>query len=215
MKWWSLKWFSSICKFGSFKSPFASITSLSELYFRFRRFMMFVQMRSTSREVWWIFWIGSFWPKLEVFYRPDWTKGRTRWKNEMQKWMLQTVRKKKVPQTPINHVIFWKSVMRTFRCIYVNCFNRLRFLAEVSSKFKKILFFGEFKDHNSGTKHINQTIDPIFFMDFFGLAVCNIHFCVSFFHVVSFPLWSILVCKISQFWAKATDSNSPSYFFTK
>ena len=30
-----------------------------------------------------------------------------------------------VAQTPINHSIFWKSVMRTFRCIYVNCFNRL------------------------------------------------------------------------------------------
>ena len=27
--------------------------------------------------------------------------------------------------------------MRTFRCIYVNCFNRLRFLAEVSTKLKK------------------------------------------------------------------------------
>ena len=32
-------------------------------------------------------------------------------------------------QTPINHSIFWKSVMRTFRCIYVNCFNRLKFFA--------------------------------------------------------------------------------------
>ena len=31
-----------------------------------------------------------------------------------------------VAQTPINHNIFWKSVMRTFRCIYVNCFNRLK-----------------------------------------------------------------------------------------
>ena len=36
-----------------------------------------------------------------------------------------------VPQTPINHTIFWKSVMRTFRCIYANSFHRLRFLAEV------------------------------------------------------------------------------------
>ena len=26
--------------------------------------------------------------------------------------------------THINHIIFWKSVMRTFWCIYVNCFNR-------------------------------------------------------------------------------------------
>ena len=26
------------------------------------------------------------------------------------------------------------------------------------------------------------------------------------------PLWFILVCKIPQFWAKATDSDSSSYF---
>ena len=45
-----------------------------------------------------------------------------------------------VAQTPINHSIFWKSVMRTFRCIYVNCFNRLRFLAEVTTNCKKCTF---------------------------------------------------------------------------
>ena len=37
--------FSSICKFGSFKNPFAMITSLSELYFRSRRFILLVQMK--------------------------------------------------------------------------------------------------------------------------------------------------------------------------
>ena len=37
-------------------------------------------------------------------------------------------------QIPVNHSIFWKRVMRSFRCIYVNCFKRLRFLAEVSTK---------------------------------------------------------------------------------
>ena len=55
-----------------------------------------------------------------------------------------------VAQTPINHVIFWKSVMRNFRCICVNCFNGLRFLADkVSTKLQKLHFFGQFKDHNS------------------------------------------------------------------
>ena len=39
-----------------------------------------------------------------------------------------------VAQTPTNHGIFWKRVMRTSRCIYVNCFNRLWFFAEVSTK---------------------------------------------------------------------------------
>ena len=37
-------------------------------------------------------------------------------------------------QTSINHSIFWTRVMRTFRCIYVNCFNRLRIFVEVSTK---------------------------------------------------------------------------------
>ena len=35
--------FISICMFGSFKNPFAMITSLFELFFRFRRFILLVQ----------------------------------------------------------------------------------------------------------------------------------------------------------------------------
>ena len=58
-------------------------------------------------------------------------------------------------QNPINHIIFWNSVMKTFRCIYVNCFNRLGFLSEVSTKFQNIHFFGQIKDHTSGRKHRN------------------------------------------------------------
>ena len=37
--------FNSICKFGSFANPFAMITSQSELYFRYRRFILLVQMK--------------------------------------------------------------------------------------------------------------------------------------------------------------------------
>ena len=37
--------FISICKFGSFKNLFATITSLSELYFRIRRFILLVQTK--------------------------------------------------------------------------------------------------------------------------------------------------------------------------
>ena len=40
--------FSSICKFSSFKKLFATITSLSELYFRFRRFILLVQMKKVN-----------------------------------------------------------------------------------------------------------------------------------------------------------------------
>ena len=38
-------YFISICKFGSFRKPFATINSLSELYFRFRRFILLVQTK--------------------------------------------------------------------------------------------------------------------------------------------------------------------------
>ena len=40
--------FSSICKFCSFKNPFATITGLSELYFRFRRFVLLVQTKKSD-----------------------------------------------------------------------------------------------------------------------------------------------------------------------
>ena len=42
----------------------------------------------------------------------------------------------KVAQTFIKRIIFWKSVMRTLRCIYVGCLNRVRFLAEVNTKLQ-------------------------------------------------------------------------------
>ena len=45
--------FSSTCQFGSFKNPFAMITSLSELYFRFRRFILLVQTKKSDfYELW-------------------------------------------------------------------------------------------------------------------------------------------------------------------
>ena len=31
-------------------------------------------------KLWWPVWIGSFRPKIEVFYRPGWTRGGTTWK---------------------------------------------------------------------------------------------------------------------------------------
>ena len=39
--------FSSICKFDSFKNPFATITSMPEFYFRFRRFILLVETKTT------------------------------------------------------------------------------------------------------------------------------------------------------------------------
>ena len=42
--------FISICRFGSFQNPFAMITSLSEIHFRFRRFILLVQQKK------WFIW---------------------------------------------------------------------------------------------------------------------------------------------------------------
>ena len=60
-----------------------------------------------------------------------------------------------VAQTPIRHIIFWKTVIKSFRSIYVNWFNRLRFLAKISTKLQKMHSFWQFKDHNTGRKHGN------------------------------------------------------------
>ena len=42
--------------------------------------------------------------------------------------------------------------MRSFRWKWINCFNRFRFLAEVSTNLKTMHYFWQFKDHNSGKK---------------------------------------------------------------
>ena len=43
----------SICRFGSFKNPFATITSLSELYFKLRRFILLGQRnKNVFYELW-------------------------------------------------------------------------------------------------------------------------------------------------------------------
>ena len=63
--------------------------------------------------------------------------------------------------------------MKIFRSIYVNCFNRLRCLAEISTKLQKMHFFGQFKEYNSGRKHGNQTNYPIFSSIFSALLSQN------------------------------------------
>ena len=67
-----------------------------------------------------------------------------------------------VAQTTINHIIFWKSVMRTFRFIYINCFNRLRFFVEVSTKLQKMHFFGQFKEENMETRQMIAVFSSTF-----------------------------------------------------
>ena len=106
----------------------------------------------------------------------------------------------------INNTIFGNRATRIFRCMYVNCFDRLRFLAEVSTKFQKMPLFRQFKDHKSGSKQGKWRNDSIFFSSIFSaLTVFIIHFWIwkySKFIFMWSPLWYILVCKIPQFLAK-------------
>ena len=68
----------------------------------------------------------------------------------------------KVSHCIINNTIFWKCIMRSFRWMYANCFNRLGFSAEVSTKLqKKMHFFRQFKGHNSSRKYENWTNKPM------------------------------------------------------
>ena len=55
-----------------------------------------------SGKVWWAVQISSFWQKIEVFYRPEWTKVMNLKMNfkyfQIQKWMLQAGRAEKVDE---------------------------------------------------------------------------------------------------------------------
>ena len=76
-----------------------------------------------------------------------------------------------VAQKPIRHIIFWKTVIKLFRSIYVNCFNTRRFLAEAGTKLQKMKFFGQFKGiTQKGSMETRQMI-PFFQSSFFALFV--------------------------------------------
>ena len=94
-----------------------------------------------------------------------------------------------VAQTSISHIIFWKSVIRTVRCIYINYCNRLTFLPEVSTKLAKMHFFLRTITQEGNMK--TRQVISFFSSTFSTLTICNIHFCIWIdFYVVLF--WSIL-----------------------
>ena len=103
-------------------------------------------------------------------------------------------------QTPINRIIFWKSAMKTFRCIYASFFNRLKFLTEVSTELQKMYFLGQFKDHNSSRKHKKLDEGPHFFhlisaFIFLFENIQNLFSCGPLFS----PFWSV---KYLNFWQR-------------
>ena len=84
-----------------------------------------------------------------------------------------------VDQTFVNDIIFWKSLMRTFRGIYANCFNRLRFFAEISRNCKKCTLLDKLRTINSGEGNMEtRKMIQFFHLLFSALTVYNIHFCI-------------------------------------
>ena len=75
------------------------------------------------------------------------------------------------------NTIFWKSMIRSFRWIEINCFNRFRFLAEVSTNLQKSTILGNLRTiTQEGKKEIRQ-MTPFFHL-LFELCLCDIHFCI-------------------------------------
>ena len=106
----------------------------------------------------------------------------------------------------INNTNFWKCVTRLFRCMYdANCFNRLRFLAEVSTKLQKMCFLDNLRIIPHERSMETRQMTPFFSSTFSNLLVI---FISEFENVQnSFSCdpccWSILVCKIPQFLAES------------
>ena len=67
--------------------------------------------------------------------------------------------------------------MRTIRCIYVNCFYRLRFLAEFREKLQNLHFFlGNLRTIALGEKMETTKMTLFFQGNFSALTIFNIHF---------------------------------------
>ena len=119
---------------------------------------------------------------------------------------LQTLISETVNRSIITNTISRKCATSPFRWIYVNCFNILRFLAEVSTKLQKMHFLDNLRTIILGGKIETRQMTPFIPSAFSALIVCGIHFWIwkySKFVFMSSPLWSILVCKIPQFLAKS------------
>ena len=95
--------------------------------------------------------------------------------------------------------------MRPSTCIYVNCLNRLRFSAEVSTKLEAMYFFRQFKCHKQKGNMEATQMTSLFSCSFSTVTICNFHF-----HVVS-PLVHSSLYKTSLL-TNTTDSGSLSYF---
>ena len=122
-----------------------------------------------------------------------------------------------VSHSIINNINFWKCVTRPLRCIYVNCFNQLRFLAEVSIKLQKIHFLDNLRTITHEERMETRQMTPFFWSTFSNLFVI---FTSEFENVQNSFLCGSLVglfwsSKYIIFWPPGSDSDRSSQFSRK
>ena len=114
-------------------------------------------------------------------------------------------------KTPITHIIFWKSAVRTFRWnnMYI-ALTDLSFLLKLAQNCKKCTFLGKLsaikEEENIKTKQMTS-----FFICFFHSA-CNIHFCISEyskFILMWSAFWYVLVFRNSTVFSKSYQFGQP------
>ena len=109
-----------------------------------------------------------------------------------------------VPQTPINRTIFWKILMSTFRCLYVDCFKILRFLAELSTKLQKNHFFDNLRTITQEGNMETELMTSFFSSTFSTVTFYDIHFCIWKWSKLILmwsplgPFWSVKYLNLDQ-----------------
>ena len=116
-----------------------------------------------------------------------------------------------------NNTNFWKRITRPFRCLYVNCFNQLRFLAEVSTELQKMHFLDNWRTITQEGSMETRQMTLFFSSTFSNLFVIFISEFEKAQNSFSCglpvgPFWSV---KYLNFWPKATNWDSSSHFSRK
>ena len=82
-----------------------------------------------------------------------------------------------VAHISMNHIIFWKSLMITFRCIWL-ALTDLVFLLMSAQNCKKWIFFDNWRTVTQEVNKETRQMTPFLSSTFSALTVCNIHFCI-------------------------------------
>ena len=121
-------------------------------------------------------------------------------------------------QILINYVIFWMSVTRNWRCIYVNYFNLFQdfcFLLRLAQNFKKCSFLDNVRTITQKTYMKSRQINPFFHLVFplylfvkFTFIFQNSQNSFSCGHTFG-QFWSV---KYPNFWQKLPDQTAHHTF---